>query len=113
MMRFYPKRTVPFFKFSNAPRSAFLSHYHCVVGITGEVFMNEHGDRTQDYTISVVQFGKSIPIFNFFAKPPSRLVPLMNSSEWSKVLWPGQELIAPTDAPPCGWENEKCNIRKS
>ncbi|KAI0236618.1 hypothetical protein LSAT2_012848 [Lamellibrachia satsuma] len=77
-------------------------------GVTGDVNINANGDRISDYTIFVVQFGKNVPMFDFIASKPESLVPRMNTSAWAGVLWPGEQLQAPSDSPLCGWSNEKC-----
>ena len=69
------------------------------VGLTGDVFINENGDREADYTLNDldVETGLMQPVATFYGS--RRLYEKMKDIE---VHWPNRG-VAPPDVPYCGF----------
>ena len=79
--------------------SSFL-HFSPPVGITGEVYVNQNGDRETDYTINDLDpvTGVMSPVGTFFGRNESYTLNL-----GSAVHWPSINNKQPLDLPSCGY----------
>ncbi|EDV21316.1 uncharacterized protein TRIADDRAFT_30655 [Trichoplax adhaerens] len=73
-------------------------------GVTGEVVIDQNGDRDPDYVLqnlingAYVDIGLYVSAQQNFSMTPGKV-----------VVWPGNTTVVPKDIPPCGWRNEKCS----
>ena len=80
------------------------------IGITGEVYVNQNGDRETDYTVNDLDpvTGVMTPVGTFFGKNESYTLNLGSS-----VHWPSLNNRPPLDIPSCGFLGDASHcIRK-
>lgn len=75
--------------------------------MSGHVELDKNGDRQLDYTISMVQLGQYVPLYDY-NYADKQLVSLGDKLSTTDVLWPGMQNWKPTDTPICGWNNQFC-----
>ena len=82
----------------------FLDFPQCdKVGLTGDIAINENGDREADYTLSDLDYETGImrPVATYFGA--KRLYTKMANAE---IHWPGGRTEPPPDVPYCGFTGD-------
>ena len=73
--------------------------------MSGDVAINQEGNRVPVFVFSNIQNGRSVPIVEIDETKPSN-----ESMKFYNVttVWPGGTATVPRDAPKCGFRGEKC-----
>lgn len=79
------------------------------VGLTGDILINENGDREADYTLNDMdpETGFMIPIATYYGA--KRLYEKLPGYE---ITWSGGRTEAPLDIPRCGFLNDAVECRE-
>ncbi|EDO28801.1 predicted protein [Nematostella vectensis] len=72
------------------------------VGVTGEVFIDENGDRTVAFQLRNHQNRSLVKIANYFRVTDT--LEILNNT----IVWPGGGTNPPLGRPECGFDNELC-----
>ena len=75
--------------------------YH--LGITGTVVIDERGDSKPDYSLEILSNGQWVKLFDYLAATES-----LHPVKTENIPWKGGHSQAPSDSPPCGWDQELC-----
>ena len=74
------------------------------LGITGNIVINEYGDRRPDYDIQIINNGTHHTIFTYRAGAETLEV----HDAINNILWSAGSPTPASGAPACGWDNEFC-----
>ena len=83
-------------------------------GITGNVTINENGDRLTNSLVYMVQNGSLVKIAEWISSEGKmkKTYKPNDPNDWSGLIWPGNVTTIPSDTPACGWKNELCTPKK-
>lgn len=73
------------------------------VGLTGDILINENGDREADYTLNDMdpETGFMVPVATYYGARKA-----YEASNGYVITWPSKGNQAPKDVPVCGFEGE-------
>jgi atrial natriuretic peptide receptor A len=82
------------------------------VGLTGDIVINENGDREADYTLNDFdhETGLMVPVGTYFGALKS-----FRKLHGMEIQWPGAKNQPPPDMPLCGFDgkDEKCMVKSN
>lgn len=79
------------------------------VGLTGDIYLNENGDREADYTLNDLdsETGVMVPVATYYG-----VKQLYEKHSNVLVAWPGGRDTAPPDVPFCGFTGDAVECRE-
>lgn len=99
------KRSLTVFRALSCTYALILESYRSrlPVGLTGDILINENGDREADYTLNDMdpETGFMVPVATYFG---ARKV--YEEKDGYLITWPSKGNEAPRDVPVCGFEGE-------
>ena len=76
----------------------------CILGASGEVLIDQYGDRSSALQFKNIRNGRYYRVFNYFSV--ERRLVLLNETV---IVWPGNTTLAPLGRPVCGFLGEFCS----